>query len=117
MFNFSAQKRKARAGRNISSLGTLLVELGYCSRDEVESIAQDTAPTKLGQRLVAKGVITQEQLDQALLRQGVLRGHAEAAELRIYGAGRRRKALKDITDRIKGIAESAGQMAKQVHEG
>ena len=62
----SIQKRQARSER----VGDLLVALGYISRDQLRKIVEESGHRELfGEMLLHQGVLTREQLDQALDRQ------------------------------------------------
>ena len=111
------KRRQAKAGRDTSSLGNVLVDLGYCSRDSVAQTLRQQIESRplLGQMLIDQGIITPDQLDHALLRQQVLRGKDEPSKLKAYGAEPRRNALESVADRLKRIAESASILADKLH--
>ena len=113
---FGARKRrKEKAEKDQSSLGNVLVDLGYCSRPDVHDVLEkqlDTMPL-LGELLVSQNVITSDQLEHALLRQRVLRGEEDPQSLKRYGAERRRKAFDEVATRFRTVADSAGLLAEK----
>lgn len=116
----AARRRKRRAENDRSSLGNILVDLGYCSRPQVhQAVAEQLeaeefcAARPLGRLLLDANIITLDQLEQALLRQRVLRGQSDPDELKRYGTGGRIDAFGKVADRFRGLAESAGLLAQK----
>ena len=113
---FGARKRrKAKAERDQSSLGNILVALGYCSRNVVHDMLAKQAKTTplLGELLVGDNVITNDQLEHALLRQRVLRGEEDPLALKRFGSERRREAIGEVASRIRHVADSANLLAQK----
>jgi hypothetical protein len=116
MFGNKRRKAKARAEKDNSSLGRILLDLGYCDTDTLDKALAgqlDDMP-RLGQILVSSDVITADQLEHALTRQRVLRGEIEPSELMRFGANKRREALGELTTRLRAVAESAGILATKM---
>lgn len=116
MFGSKRSKAKARADRDGSSLGHVLLELGYCDTTSLyEALAEQSEDTpRLGRVLVDRGIITEEQLEHALTRQRVLRGQVDPSELVQFGAAKRREALREMTDRLRDAADSATLLAAKM---
>jgi len=108
-------RKLAKAERDITSLGNILIDLGYCT--EAQKIAaireQSTSMPLLGRLLVDKGVIDQEQLEHALLRQKVLRGHTPPSALKAYGTQKRRHMLNEVKEALNKIANSTRSFANK----
>ena len=83
-----------RAGADETSLGNILVELGFISKEQLqEAIAvQRTRVPEIGGILVELGFITQEQLEEALLKQRILRGKAKPREVTDFERAKRKRA-------------------------
>jgi len=116
MFGSKRSKAKAKAEKDRSSLGRILLDLGYCDSDDLHKALAgqlDEMPL-LGQMLVSSGIITAEQLEHALTRQQVLRGEIAPSELMRFGAGKRRQALNEMTTRLQAVAEASGMLATKV---
>jgi hypothetical protein len=116
----AAKRRRRRAENDRSSLGNIRVDLGYCSRPQVhQAVAEQSEAEQfdvdlpLGRLLIDANIITQDQLEQALLRQRVLRGQSDPNELKRYGTGGRIDAFGKVADRFRGLAESAGMLAQK----
>lgn len=114
MFKLQRRRRKARARTDGSSLGNLLVELGYCSTAQIDAFVTEQDELLLGQVLLDNNIITTEQLEHALLRQQVLRGQDEPGKLRSYGSEKRRQAMQELGQRIEQAARSTGQLAAKL---
>ena len=72
------QEQKLHGGR----LGTILVSLGYVTTEDINKAIPPPPPTRLGERLIENGAITEEQLREALAYQqenGGLLGEALVA--------------------------------------
>lgn len=113
-----AQKRtRTRAHRDHNSLGNILVDLGYCTEHDIKmTIAKQcngNSLQPLGQLLVNAEIITQDQLDHALLRQRVLRGKEDPASLKRFGTSRRIEAFNEIADRFKDVAKTSTLLAEK----
>jgi hypothetical protein len=111
------KRRSVRAERDASSLGNILVDLGYCSRDDINIIVNNPArsiTSLLGERLVRADIITREQLEHALMRQRVLRGQEDPGALKRYGTEGRRRAFGEIALRLRDVADSAGLLAQKL---
>lgn len=117
------KRRKRKAENDHSSLGNILVDLGYCSRLQVhEAVGKQlsteewcvAALPRLGRLLVDDAIITTEQLEHALLRQRVLRGQSDPSELKRYGTSTRNSAIGEVVERFRGVAESAGVLAQKL---
>lgn len=108
------KRRQARAERDASSLGNILTDLGYCSRDSIRQALKRQGPVKLGRTLLDERIVTPEQLEHALMRQRVLRGREEPSKLKAYGPDGRRTALKQIAERLQAVADHAALLADKV---
>jgi hypothetical protein len=109
------KRRKDKAGRDNTSVGNILVDLGYCDRKTVFNTVriQIESMPRIGELLVDQAVITPEQLDHALMRQQVLRGLKEPDSLKRYGMEDRKRAIAEAARRLRIIADSALVLAKK----
>lgn len=116
MFGNKRAKAKAKARKDRTSLGRILVDLGYCEPKDLDVALADQAERmpQIGQILIHRDVITEEQLEHALLRQRVLRGQSDPSELKRYGASVRKQALSELTVRLRAVADSAAGLAAKV---
>lgn len=108
---FGNKRKKAQKDR--SSIGHVLVDLEYCAPQDIIDVLEEQIGQmpRLGQMLLDRGMVTKEQLEHALLRQRVLRGESDPAELARYGAEKRREALSEMTDKLRAIAKTADVLA------
>lgn len=116
MFGSKRAKAKAKARKDHTSLGRILLDLGYCEPKDLDEVLADQTERmpQLGQILLHRGTITTEQLEHALLRQRVLRGQSDPSELKRFGSNVRLKALNEMTVRLKAVAESAAGLAAKL---
>lgn len=116
MFGSKRAKAKAKARRDHTSVGRILLDLGYCDPKDLDAALADQAERmpRLGEMLIHRDVITSEQLEHALLRQRVLRGQSDPSELKRYGATARKQALSELTVRLRAVADSAAGLAAKV---
>jgi hypothetical protein len=116
MFDFGGRRRKlSKASRDITSLGNVLLDLGYCKKDELASAIEEQSESlpRLGELLITRGIITRDQLSHALLRQEVLRGKNDPSLLNQYGPCQRRQAIAEAAKRLERIATSAQILAEK----
>jgi len=110
---FDKRKRQRRkAERDRTSLGNVLLELGYCTQADVAAALQEQCETPLGERLLDSNAITTRQLQHALLWQQVLRGQADTALLQPYGSEQFR-AIDEVVGRLRHIADAIRQRARE----
>lgn len=117
MFKVDKHIRKMeRASKDKSSLGNILLELGYCTEESLRDVVMEQmeANPLLGKLMVIKGVINRNQLEHAIIRQRVLRGEADPMELKRFGHIQRRDAIKKMADRLETTAQSADALAHKV---
>jgi len=111
------RKRRRARENDVSSLGNILVDLGYCTAGHIGQMLREQIESMplIGQMLVERHIITSEQLEHALLRQQVLRGRDEPAKLKAYETNHRLKALSDMADRLQQTAESTSIIAEKLN--
>lgn len=117
------RRRLAKAERDGTALGNVLVDLGYVTRQQMHAaVAEHAAVAQhakslalLGNSMVALGLIDQDQLDHALLRQQVLRGQTSPSSLQRYGSERRQRLLNDVKQTLTRIATRTRAFVQKHH--
>jgi hypothetical protein len=85
-----------------TSIGNILVRLGYCSIEAVfAAVAIQAQRAPIGEILVEEGEITRDELETALLEQRVERGEATRKEQSDF----RRRLASEIRDMGKASTE------------
>ncbi len=64
----------AKAKKDPTSLGCILISLGYATQEEIDQILLEDEGRRIGEALVERGCLTSEQLEAAMLKQSIMRG-------------------------------------------
>ena len=96
------------AAKDPSSIGNLVVELGYCKQCQIQEglTAMNGAP--LGETLVSLGYLTRHQLEWTLAYQGMERGHTNPEEVQAFVKKQHHGLaddLRDITKSVQALTE------------
>lgn len=108
---------KRRRPPSESTIGALLVEGGFVTRDQLQaalSRKMEQGGGLLGEHLVALGALTQAQLDRLLVAQAQLRGVDVAQTLRnaVAGATASLENLHGSLDALESAAKGFGERKK-----
>jgi hypothetical protein len=110
-FNGDGDKKEdkyVKAQEDETSLGNILLGLGYVSEKALEvAIKIQKSQMMLGRILVnmgpEQGGITEEQLEEALLEQKVLRKKARAREVIKSNAKRHRRLVGEVRNQLSSL--------------
>jgi hypothetical protein len=102
-----------RADKDRTALGAILVELGHMSRDELEkAIAVQKTQIPLGRILVDElKVITEDQLEEALLEQKIRRKTAKLKDISKFHGERNRRLVDDLKEQLHCMVEKRNAVA------
>lgn len=110
-------KRKDKAAEDPTSLGNILIKLGWCTQEEVLKASDDV---RIGMSLVQMKVITQDQLEEALFRQRQERGQATQVEILRRQRMLQKNGLLAVRAGFQDVAElslEVRDLAKKVVQG
>ena len=79
-----------------TAIGNLLIGLGYCSKDDIESALSEMEQRRVGETLVAMNVISAEQLDRALKLQRMKRRQMSPQEEQEFKHGQRSALISEL---------------------
>jgi hypothetical protein len=103
-----------RATRDHSSLGNVLVRLGYVTHEQIGDALARQRRERIGDLLVASGYVTVEQLREALLHQRVARDEAGLNDLvQLYG-NERREVLRGVIHGLREVTDLSGQVNEHI---
>lgn len=88
----------AQASQDPGSLGNVLMKLNFVSREQLDAAIKRQVDVRLGEALVAEGVLTQAQLEVALLHQEMERGTITART----ATSRMLKLGNHLTEQVNG---------------
>ncbi len=95
----SWKSQRERAMEDPTSLGNILVMLGWCTKDQIVAAVkriEAAYDNKIGRYLITEGIISEPQLEEALFRQRMERGQISRREEMVYHKGQQRKGLKAV---------------------
>lgn len=93
-----------------TSIGSLLVDLGFCTRNEIDAALKRSNGLGIGETLEVMGVITPRQLEWALVYQRQQRGEASSEEVAKFARDQRAALVDEAGD----VACSARNLASCV---
>ena len=89
------------AAKDPNSIGNVVVDLGYCTRCQVQEGLAAGAP--LGEILVGLGYLTRHQLDWSLAYQKMERGHTNPEQMQAFVKQQHHGLVNDLRDITKGV--------------
>lgn len=109
MFGLGRRKdvdRFSVAGEDDTSIGNILVELGFVTDDQLkEAVEIQRRANPLGKILVEMGAITDEQLDEALMQQRIKRGEASNREQTLFHRRKKTRLVGEIASTCRDTME------------
>lgn len=98
------------AAEDKNSLGNILLDLGYISSDDLEkAIRIQRSQMKLGQILVRElEVLTEEQLEEALVEQRIRQGKARHRETAAHYSQKKKQLVRQIETGLDKLATTLG---------
>lgn len=114
---FLLSKNQAKGDK--TSLGNILVDMGYITSEQLEEAIKIQKSQKLlGEVLVDEmKAITSDQLDEALFEQQLRRKKIRRDEILKLHAKRRRRLLIRVDESAKRLSEASEQVAVRMSEG
>lgn len=112
-------KTLERVLRDPTSLGNILIAKGWCTKEDVLTAAKQVAHTidyRIGKTLVEYGVITEEQLRDALFEQRRVRGKVSRLEELAYLSEHRRRQLAGVRKNAVMVAQLSLEVGALVHQ-
>jgi len=122
---FGIRKKNGKKDRFViaeqddSSLGNILVEMGFVTKDQLDEavrIQKQKAP-KIGEILVEMKILTEQQLEEAILYQRVKRGEASFVEETKFHGKRKRRLIKEMTSELKQATEISKIVTAKITNG
>jgi len=102
--NGEQKDKYAKAQKDETSLGNVLLDLGYVSEETLEvAIKIQKSQSMLGRILVNMDEITEEQLKDALLEQKILRKTARAQEVIKSNTRRHSRLVEEVQSRLMSL--------------
>lgn len=101
--------KKCNPVKDPTSIGNIMVRLGFLSSNELKAYVKEfkeTTEKRIGEFLVEREVITEEQLESALIRQQLLRGDREALRIIMQRTTVRHERIGNVIDELDIMAKS-----------
>lgn len=86
-----------------SSLGNLIIELGYCTAGQIQEGLTTLNGSGLGEALIGLGHLTRYQLEWVLTRQGIDRKQVGGAQANAFMRKQLRGLAKDLHEGAIGV--------------
>lgn len=98
-----------------SSLGNILLALGYCSQDDIDLAlsrkGKNGTAQLLGQILIELNIITKDQLNLALAHQHIDRDE-EPVEVKLYVTEQSKELYRELAETAKSVQLLAAKIMK-----
>ena len=102
-----------RAEGDETSLGNILVQLGYVDDRQIQDALRDQGSGKLGEFLVKCKLCTADQIAHAVLRQKQARGTASAVDVERLHRRDRRRLMQGVLDGLRDVSELSRQLTSK----
>lgn len=102
------QRPKEKAAEDPTSLGNVVIKLGWCTKDQVAKVVQkieEAYDSRIGKFLLDEGLINEEQLQEALYHQRAMRGQVSRVEEMRFHREKQRKGLRTVCKGLSEISE------------
>lgn len=105
-----------KASRDGTSLGNILLELGYVTEEDLEeAIRIQKSQSMLGSILVDQmKAITMSQLEEALLEQKIRRNKANLREITKFQAVKQNQLVTEVAEGFRNLATKFDQVSFKV---
>ncbi len=107
------RKKEAKQPEDIR-LGQVLVDMGFCDLVRIEQALRECEYAPIGRYLVETDVITEQQLEEALLQQRALMGTAPMVEVTRFRRARRRRLLSQLLDSLEDLNRTSKQITEHL---
>jgi Ribonuclease G/E len=98
------EKRHSEAKGDCTSIGNVLLDLGYISLEALEeAVKVQKSQSLLGDILVDMGAVTKEQLEEALLEQKIRRKIAKSKEIIKANSAKHGRLISEVQERFLSL--------------
>jgi len=115
--NSRVNNKKAKARRDKSSIGNILIDMGLVTEkvlDEAVQLQKDSQ--MLGQILIQMKVITEVNLKEALLEQKIRRKKASLGEIHKTYSKKRRQILKEVNGGFEKVVQQTNKLILELEK-